>query len=59
MAKKLMYEYRIYDYTSKEEAEKHMEEMRASGWLVKESYQALNSKYDKSSYYKWTVEYHR
>ena len=51
---RLFYEHRIYDYETKEKAEKHIACMRAKGWIVKYQYaEPLELEY------RWTVEYHR
>lgn len=33
--KRIFYQTRMYDYTNKEEAEKHIETMRNKGWYPK------------------------
>lgn len=33
--KRLFYESRLYDYSTKEEAQKHIDEMRKKGWYAK------------------------
>lgn len=51
---RLFYETKMYDYESKESAEKHIETMRKKGWTVKEQYaEPLELEY------RWTVVYHR
>lgn len=34
--RRLFFESKIYDYTTKKEAEKHMEKMLEKGWVIKE-----------------------
>lgn len=51
---RLFYEHRIYDYKTREEANKHITRMQANGWTVKDQYaEPLELEY------RWTVEYHR
>ena len=50
---KLFYETKMYDYETKQKAQKHIETMKKKGWRVKEQYEQ-----DETDY-KWTVVYHR
>lgn len=52
MAKRLFFETKIFDYTTKAQAEAHIKEMREKGWAVKEQHELED---DWS--YGWTVEY--
>ncbi len=38
--KKLIYATKMYDYSNKEQAQKDIPEMRKTGWIVKQEYQA-------------------
>lgn len=51
MAKRLFFETKLYDYTTKQQAEEDIIEMRKKGWVVKDSY--AQDDYN----YSWTVEY--
>lgn len=53
MARKLMYEEKMYDYETRLDALEDIEKMKEKGWNVKDQYSQLNGKY------RWTVEYHR
>ena len=53
MAKRLFFETKMYDYTSKADAERDIPKMRANGWVVKEQYEQEDGKYT------WTVVYMR
>lgn len=52
--KRIFYETRLYDYTTKEEAEKHIEEMKSKGWVVKQD--VYNNGQDGFEY---SVEYQK
>lgn len=51
MTKRLFFETKLYDYTTKAEAEKDIPEMRKKGWFIKESYEQSDGNYT------WTVVY--
>lgn len=53
MAKRLFFETKMYDYTTKAQAEADIPKMREKGWVVKEQYE----QHDWS--YSWTVVYMR
>ena len=48
--KKSIYTLKMYDYSTKEEAEKDIPKMREKGYTVKNQYQAENT---------YVVEYHK
>lgn len=52
---RLMYQEKMYDYKNREEANKHIEVMKAKGWFIKDQYEQKCSCHGDT----WTVEYHR
>lgn len=54
MAKRLFYEERMYDYTTKAQAQADIPKMREKGWFVKEQYEQT-----QEWSYGWTVIYMR
>ena len=48
----------MYDYNTKEEAAKHMSEMKAKGWSVWNLNEEI-IEHPEESIFKFTVEYHR
>lgn len=53
MAHRIFYAEKLYDYTSKNDADKHIVKMRQNGWFVKEQYEQNDGPY------KWTVVYQK
>lgn len=53
MAKRLFFETKMYDYTTKTQAEADIPKMREKGWRVKEQYEQSDWSYG------WTVVYMR
>ena len=52
--RRVFYESKLFDYTTKEEAEKHIEEMKNKGWAVK------TSLYENGQdTFPYSVEYHK
>lgn len=55
--KRIFFQTRMYDYTTKEEVEKHIETMRNKGWIVKRDNDGnCISKLDDDKY-KYSVEF--
>ena len=52
--KRLFCEIKMYDYTTKAEAEEHKEHMRQNGWFVKDEITL-----EPDSNYKYSIEYGR
>lgn len=58
--KRIFWESRLYDFTTIEEAEKHIEEMRKKGWYVnKENSTESGIFKNGGDVYPYSVEYHK
>ena len=58
--KRVFYQTKLYDYTTRKEAERHLKEMEAKGWRAKNQNDGSPIEYifnNGGDVYPWSVEY--